>query len=137
MGIAFRLEAGYQDVWAIDPARLRRVLDNLVKNAQGALRNKGTITVRTAPDPGGLRIEVADTGPGIPAELRETLFQPFVTHGKKEGTGLGLAICKNLVERHGGAIDFTSTGRGTTFTIVIPPVAASPVAAGVLQESTV
>jgi signal transduction histidine kinase len=124
MRVAFRVEAGYRDGWAFDPTRMRRVIDNLVKNAQSVLRAGGTITVRTARDPNGLRIEVSDTGPGIPLELRETLFQPFVTFGKKEGTGLGLAICKNLVDRHGGVIDFTSTSGGTTFAIVIPWVPA-------------
>lgn len=123
MSVRFQMEAEYRKGWVIDAARMRRVIDNLVKNAQSVVRAGGRITVR-ASLADGLRIEVADTGPGIPPELRETLFQPFVTFGKREGTGLGLAICKNIVDRHGGVIDFTSTNRGTTFTIVIPWVSA-------------
>jgi signal transduction histidine kinase len=74
---------------------------------------------------------VEDTGPGIPPEIRERLFQPFVTSKPRgEGTGLGLSLVKNIVAGHGGRVDVaTETGRGTTFTIVLPrtaPAARSP-----------
>jgi signal transduction histidine kinase len=131
MRVEFRLEDDYHGVWSIDAPRLRRVLDNLIKNAQSVVRPGGTITLRTAVLGTNLRIQVQDTGTGIPPALHETLFQPFVTHGKKEGTGLGLAICKTMVERHGGTIGFTSSSEGTTFTMMIPQ---APVAE--LQEAT-
>ena len=63
----------------------------------------------------------ADTGGGIPVEIRASLFESFVTQGKEEGTGLGLAIVKKIVEEHNGTITFTSEmGEGTAFEIRIP-----------------
>ncbi|MFN2227717.1 MAG: ATP-binding protein, partial [Anaerolineae bacterium] len=62
-----------------------------------------------------------DTGPGIPDEIRDTMFEPFVTYGKPTGTGLGLAIARKAVEDHGGTIAVeSSSGRGATFTIRVP-----------------
>ena len=68
-----------------------------------------------------LRIEVWDNGPGIPAEIQDSVFQPFFTYGKSEGTGLGLAIAKRIVEDHGGEL-FLDAGEktGTSFKISIP-----------------
>jgi signal transduction histidine kinase len=66
-------------------------------------------------------LHVSDNGPGIPEELRDTLFDAFVTHGKKKGVGLGLAIAKSIVEAHSGTITFdTSMGQGTTFHVRLP-----------------
>jgi signal transduction histidine kinase len=67
------------------------------------------------------RLEVEDTGMGIPEEIRDRLFQPFVTHGKTRGTGLGLSIVKRIVEAHSGTITFTTAKElGTTFSITLP-----------------
>ena len=64
---------------------------------------------------------MSDTGPGIPEEIGDTLFEPFVTHGKPAGTGLGLAIVKKTIQDHGGTIAVESiTGEGATFTIHLP-----------------
>ena len=64
---------------------------------------------------------LSDTGPGIPTEIRDTMFEPFVTFGKPTGTGLGLAIAKKAVEDHGGSIAVESEpGQGATFTIRVP-----------------
>ena len=66
-------------------------------------------------------IVVQDNGPGIPVDIRENLFESFVTQGKKQGTGLGLAIVKKIVEDHKGSITFeTETGKGTSFTLRMP-----------------
>ncbi|HKZ22128.1 MAG TPA: ATP-binding protein [candidate division Zixibacteria bacterium] len=66
-------------------------------------------------------LKFVDNGPGIPNEIKESLFEPFVTHGKVSGTGLGLSISKKIVEEHKGRIEFESyTGRGTTFAIFLP-----------------
>ena len=100
--------------------RIRRVLENLVTNAAAAVGPGGRVKVRSAATPQGLRLEVEDTGPGIPEEVRETLFEPFVTFGKKEGTGLGLAIVKTLTERNGGTIRFESSSSGTRFLLDFP-----------------
>ena len=74
--------------------------------------------------PEGLDVFVADNGPGIPPEIREKLFQPFSTHGKRGGTGFGLAIAKQLVEAHAGRITVTSSPAGTRFAILLPRRAA-------------
>ncbi|HET7535774.1 MAG TPA: ATP-binding protein, partial [Candidatus Didemnitutus sp.] len=106
----------------LDSDRLQRVLQNLVTNAREALaqRDRGRITISARTIGKQCQILVADTGPGIPRDIRSTLFEPFVTHGKVGGTGLGLAIAKSVVEAHHGTIDFHSTRRGTTFIIQLP-----------------
>jgi signal transduction histidine kinase len=102
----------------IDPDRLTRALYNLASNAIEAMPNGGTLTLTLAKSDGQFLIEITDTGPGIPEEIRARLFDPFVTHGKKSGTGLGTSIAKKIVEDHGGEITFTTaTGKGTTFHI--------------------
>jgi len=77
--------------------------------------------------PAMIRVQIIDTGPGIPEKLIGKIFQPFFTtkgtakKGENKGTGLGLAICKEIVEAHKGRIDVTSqVGRGTTFSVVLP-----------------
>jgi signal transduction histidine kinase len=114
-----------------DEDLLHRVVANLLLNAVQAARGPLVITVTTRPAkpvelPGGCAIEqpvcleVKDTGPGIPDELRDRLFQPFVT-GRVGGTGLGLAIVQRAVEAHRGVVLMDSEpGKGTTFTIFFP-----------------
>lgn len=88
----------------IQPRRLRRVLQNLVQNACDMLPQGGQIEVRLSDAGRCVVTEVHDNGPGVAPEIRDRLFEPFVTHGKRQGTGLGLSICKRIVEDHGGAI---------------------------------
>lgn len=104
--------------------KLLRVLQNLVSNAIDAFDREVTgnveVTIRDTGE-NELTITVADDGRGIPVEIRERFFEPFVTFGKSRGTGLGSAIVKSLVEAHGGSITFTTeTGKGTSFTILLP-----------------
>jgi PAS domain S-box-containing protein len=129
-----------------DSARLRQVLLNLLGNAI-KFTAQGSVLGRIAYDAAGegaLKISVADTGEGIPAERRDRLFQRFSQvdgsvsriHG---GTGLGLAICKSLVELMGGQIGVNSEeGRGSTFwfTIAAPAVAAAAPTVGDAPELT-
>ena len=69
----------------------------------------------------GVEITLTDSGPGIPPDLCDKIFQPFVTCGKTHGTGLGLAIARSIVEAHGGRIDLASeVGKGATFTVTVP-----------------
>lgn len=104
-----------------DEAKITRVLHNLVRNSYEAMADKGgTVTVRVHRDAADLVISVADTGRGIPEEVRGRLFQSFVTAGKRGGTGLGLAIVKKIVDEHGGAISVESSERGARFTIRLP-----------------
>jgi PAS domain S-box-containing protein len=114
-----------------DPKRLQQVLLNLVSNAVKYNRPGGGVRVSWAPDNlGRARVVVADTGPGIAADLLERLFVPFDRLGAEaagiEGTGLGLPLSKSLVETMGGTIDVTSEpGLGTTFTVDLPTAPAT------------
>jgi signal transduction histidine kinase/putative methionine-R-sulfoxide reductase with GAF domain len=104
-----------------DEGKMTRCLHNLVRNAYEAMADKGgTVTVRVQREGTDLVITVADTGRGIPEEIRGRLFQSFVTAGKRGGTGLGLAIVKKIVDEHQGSIAVESTERGATFTIRLP-----------------
>lgn len=107
---------------ALDPERFQRVLQNLVSNARESLgrRRGGRVTVAARRLRHHCEVTVADNGPGIAREIRETLFEPFVSHGKSGGTGLGLAIAKSIVEAHRGAIDFRTSRAGTTFILQLP-----------------
>ena len=91
----------------IDAQMLRRVLFNLVRNAAQALQGRpaaaGRVRVRLAQAGEFWNLDVEDNGPGIPIELRETVFDPYVTT-KDDGTGLGLSIVKKVVIEHGGTI---------------------------------
>ncbi|MGE3670879.1 MAG: ATP-binding protein, partial [Polyangiaceae bacterium] len=103
------------------------------RNAVEAMGPRGgtlTISARKEPAAGAktnskkkpeeLVISVADTGPGIPAEIEDSLFQSFVTAGKEGGTGLGLAIVKKIVEEHEGSIDVESSADGACFILRFP-----------------
>lgn len=113
---------------AIAPVCLQQVVLNLVLNARNAMRRqRGRLAITARPlDDRTAQITVADTGPGIPQDIRDRLFQPFVTRRDRHdhatpGTGLGLAICHDLVTRAAGTIDVDShPGRGTAFIIQLP-----------------
>lgn len=101
---------------------LERAISNVVLNACEVVSpESGHVAITTLGGPSCLRIEVWDNGPGIPAEIQSSVFQPFFTYGKSEGTGLGLAIAKRIVEDHGGKL-FLDAGEktGTSFKISIP-----------------
>jgi signal transduction histidine kinase len=119
-GISLQVEHGYHGVWKLDFPRTRRALENLVRNAASVVKPGGSVWVRSRATEEGLRLVVEDTGPGIPEEIRESLFEPFVTHGKEEGTGLGLAIVKAFTERQGGSVRFETSPAGTRFLLDFP-----------------
>jgi signal transduction histidine kinase len=106
----------------IDPVRMRQVVSNLVDNAIRAMPDGGSIRLVAERAPGGLAIEVSDDGPGIPPELRDSVFERFTKSETSRGSGLGLAIARAIVEAHGGAIATSSgrDGRGTRFRIELP-----------------
>jgi signal transduction histidine kinase len=105
-----------------DSNRLERVVANLVLNACEAVSpDSGQIVITTTGNRAYLQIGVWDNGPGIPPAIRDSVFQPFVSHGKAESCGLGLAIAKKIVEEHGGVIHLDGRSEtGTLFKITIP-----------------
>ena len=103
-----------------EPVKIRRVVDNLIKNAVEAIEGSGVITVSVCSEEECLKIEISDTGKGIPKEYLSDLFQPFKTT-KAKGLGLGLAYCKQAVEAHEGEISVDSRlNEGTKFTLMLP-----------------
>jgi len=106
----------------VDLNKLLRVLQNLVYNAADALKDRaGRIVISGSCADGAAEICVQDNGPGIPEDIKQRLFEPFVTSGKKGGTGLGLAIAKSIVEAHHGQIRCESTpGSGAAFYVRLP-----------------
>lgn len=103
-----------------DAALLRPALLNLVRNAVQAMPAGGTLTVRIASADGAVAITVADTGPGVSAELRDEIFTPFFTTRAK-GTGLGLTVVRELVTALGGTVGVADgAGGGAAFTVRLP-----------------
>jgi ammonium transporter, Amt family len=112
----------------MDPEQMKQVFLNLLLNALQAMESGGTVTVTTAlkKDPSGgpaggwAEVSLADTGKGVPEEIRNRIFEPFFST-KEEGIGLGLPIAQRIVEEHGGEIRVESRpGRGTIFSILLP-----------------
>ena len=126
-GVELRKEAGSPVVADVDPRRIQQVLVNLTKNALQATSN-GTVTVAVEDRGDTVALVVHDTGPGMPPDVLEKLFQPFfTTKPKEQGTGLGLAFAKSVVNAHGGTIEVESElGQGTTFTVVLPKIPSPP-----------
>ncbi len=131
--VVLRLADGLPGLWA-DPHQLHQVVINLASNAHDAMREAPRpwrVELITAYDParGRAMLEVADTGPGIPPEIRARIFEPFfTTKPVGKGTGLGLSLCLGIVESHGGSIRVEGRPeRGAKF-IVELPVEAAPAA---------
>jgi two-component system, LuxR family, sensor kinase FixL len=107
----------------IDRVQIQQVLINLIRNSAEALAGTtdGKITISAGmKDTGTTWLLVSDNGPGLPAEVRARLFQPFVTT-KEKGMGIGLTICQSIIEAHGGSIHAVSEeAKGTAFRIELP-----------------
>jgi signal transduction histidine kinase len=114
-----------------DAGKLERALVNLLFNAAEAVDPlDGTIEVACRSTPAGTEIRVTDNGPGIPDEIKDSLFRPFVSHGKEKGIGLGLTAVQNVMRQHGGDVSVERTGAGgTVFRLFFPapPEATAPV----------
>ena len=100
-----------------DVRKIRSVLTNILQNGIQAVGLKGKIGLSIKEDVESVRIQITDSGPGIPEEDLGKIFEPMFTT-KSEGTGLGLASCKQFIELHGGTIDVENNP--TTFTITLP-----------------
>jgi signal transduction histidine kinase len=110
------------------PGELNQVWTNLIVNALDAMAGEGTLTLRTARDGDRALVEVADTGPGIPEELRQRVFEPFfTTKPVGQGTGLGLDVSwRIVVNRHGGDVRVTSRPGETRFRVLLPLTESTP-----------
>jgi two-component system, NtrC family, sensor histidine kinase AtoS len=112
-------------LWVIgDPMALERVLTNLVSNAVSAMKDGGLLAVKLQNRgiPGAnseVEITISDSGPGIPDEIKDHIFEPFMTTNP-QGTGLGLAITKRIVNAHRGSISVSSFPGGTVFQVCLP-----------------
>jgi len=115
-----RRTAGPLPVLRADPDLLCQVLLDLVSNATEAVPEGGEVTLEAAGADDAVVLRVADSGPGVPAGLRERVFEPFFTT-RTRGTGLGLAVARQLVEAHGGTIVVGERpGGGACFTLSVP-----------------
>lgn len=137
--VTFDYDAGKQPMSVnVDPVQVRQLLLNLLLNALDVLPDGGVVKVETQienkPPGGSVVIRVSDSGPGVPGNAMDRIFQPFVST-KETGTGLGLAICRRIVEAHDGTIGVANRPEGgAEFTIRLPrscsgengPTAAEP-----------
>jgi signal transduction histidine kinase len=125
-GVVLTVTASSVPIVSGEAVRLAQLLDNLVSNAIKFTPSGGHVDVRLSSGDGLVRLEVSDTGIGIPEQERERLFERFfrsqtALDRQIQGTGLGLYISKAIVEAHGGRIGVDSTtGEGTTFVVEIP-----------------
>jgi nitrogen-specific signal transduction histidine kinase len=123
-GVELRASASDASIACLaDASQITQVLLNLALNAVQACGTGECVTVSARAETAGARewilIDVEDNGPGVPREIRATLFDPFVTM-RSQGTGLGLAISRQIVEDHHGSLICTFLERGTRFTVKIP-----------------
>jgi signal transduction histidine kinase len=130
LGFATAIAPDAAEAWA-DPEALREILANLLDNAARYTPSGGRVDVRAAREGRGVRIEVTDTGPGIPGEHLSRIFERFyrvdpARSRELGGTGLGLSIVRHLVEAHGGRVEALSAlGSGTTIRIHLPDAPAA------------
>ena len=119
-GFQFETSCNTQSMIYVDPEKINRVFMNIMKNALEAMKKGGKFSLIADQENGEVVFKLSDTGQGIPAEIKDRLFDSFVTSGKEGGTGLGLAIVKELVDQHKGRIEVDSEpNKGTIFKIYL------------------
>ena len=106
---------------ACNTDEINQIWTNLIQNAVQAMKNKGTLTIDVVSEIDKIRVEISDTGDGIPENIQSRIFEPFfTTKSFGEGSGLGLEIAKNIVEKHQGKITVESKPGKTKFTVLLP-----------------
>jgi two-component system nitrogen regulation sensor histidine kinase NtrY len=103
-----------------DGDMVKRALINLVDNAVSAVQDRGRIRITLTAERHRVRMEVEDSGSGVPAEKRDRLFEPYFST-KKKGTGLGLAIARRIAQDHGGDAAYQPLATGSLFSLELPP----------------
>jgi signal transduction histidine kinase len=103
-----------------EKSRVERVFVNLIANALEVMPQGGEISIDGAYNNASVFVDVRDTGPGVPAEIRNRMFQPFVTAGKKNGLGLGLALARQTIIDHQGDLELIPSERGAHFRLTMP-----------------
>jgi signal transduction histidine kinase/CRP-like cAMP-binding protein len=127
--IHLNLQLEYTGDCVLDPEKMERVFHTLIDNASEAMQERNTkvLTIAIESKNDNLYITFRDTGTGIPEGIRNKIFNPFFTFGKKDNMGLGLSIVKKIIEEHNGIIDVESEeGKGTKIFIVLPLRLRSP-----------
>ncbi|HYO52728.1 sensor histidine kinase [Archangium sp.] len=122
-GVRLKVECGGVPRLLLHRGQLGQVLHNLVRNAVDAVGAEGEVRVQTAVREGGVELRVADSGPGVPVELRKRIFEPFfTTKDVGQGSRLGLAICRQIIEEnHGGVFELDErVERGACFVVRLP-----------------
>ena len=116
----FELQEGLPGV-VVDAEQIHQVVLNLTANAAESMsKTGGRLAVRSWADDDGVHFSISDTGPGMPREVLERMFDPFFTT-RKDGRGLGLSVCRGIIADHRGEIRAKSEpGRGTTFFVTLP-----------------
>jgi signal transduction histidine kinase len=104
----------------IDPVKMALAIRKLLINSIEAMPNGGKLTIKVVSESQGVKISIIDTGKGIPPDLVDVIYTPFLS-GKKQGRGLGVPTAYRIIESHGGTLDFsTKFNEGTVFTIWLP-----------------
>ena len=120
-GIEVLEEWNYTGRVRMDSDRMAQVVYNIAANARDAMPEGGRLTIATHRVDEWVELSFTDTGHGVPPELVERIFEPFISYGKREGAGLGLAIARRIVQEHGGEIGVESPARGgATFRVRLP-----------------
>jgi signal transduction histidine kinase len=129
IGLSLDVDPSMPPVWA-NRAQLEMALLNLVTNALDAMPAGGTLSIAASHDLDNVRVAVADTGPGIPDDIADRVFDPWVTTKPDgQGTGLGLAIVRDVVRAHAGTVSVRNGTPGAIVTISLPSAAPYPTAA--------
>lgn len=120
-GVKLKLDVPENLEVPADRARIEGVFVNLVQNSLDVMPSGGEVLIRAEVEGRWATVEVTDTGPGIAKEIRGSLFQPFVSHGKRNGLGLGLALARQTMLDHGGDLWASNEeGRGARFILRLP-----------------
>ena len=139
-GIVIEIRRDLQPVPNVlgNSTELREVMTNLVLNAVDAMPHGGRLALSSGEEDGMVWLELADTGHGIPPEVRARIFEPFYTTKANRGTGLGLAVSRSIALRHNGDLTVESEpGRGSRFRLSVPAAAPAPAAETIAAEELV